>query len=207
MTKTNARRRTSSSKPRLTRKRRDMDIDSTCGTLTHQLVASILTLEYSSGGAALSDTLIIERANEIVRNTQHLGSHGPRILMRVATASAVYLKRYRPSSECVFAGAEVVTGDGRVDLAWCDPTDHIFFDELKTSRRPESTLGGKHLEQVSRYAQDGRRAHGNRFLGVRYIPLLNPAGARWISPAGDRVAVSDLASSPFPFAVCAGVLS
>lgn len=186
--------------PRRTRKQRDMDIDMICGTLTHRLTAAMLHLEQSDPGALRDyESALLENANAIVDAEPGLGAHRSRTNMRVVTAAAQYLRRYRPGAQVTFIGTEVGLPDGRVDIAWEHPTMGIFFDEMKTTRHHETRLVGEHLDQVERYVWAGRARYGSQFAGVRYIPLLNPANARWVTPIGDDIEVAPLAGTPLDF--------
>jgi hypothetical protein len=192
--------------PRLSRKQRDMDIDLICGTLTHRLTARMLNLEQSDPGA-LNDyeAVLLEQANAIVTAEPGLGTHRSRTNMRVVTAAAQYLRRYRPNSQVLFIGTEVMVPDGRVDIAWEHPTLGVFFDELKTTRHHETRLVGGHLDQVEGYVWSGVARYGSRFAGVRYIPLLHPANARWVTARGDDVEVAQLGGTPVDFSALRGM--
>lgn len=193
--------------PRATRKSREMDIDLVCGTLTHSVVARILTLE--AEGAIVDDgfMLLLEQSAAIINAAPGLGAHRARVGMRVTTAAGSYLARYRPGPDVAFVGTEVPVKGGRIDIAWRHPHLGTFFDEIKTSRHPQAVLAGDDLEQVSRYVRSGVVLHGSRFAGVRYIPLLNPSGAQFVHLTSGQIEVGPLADSVLDISALKGLAS
>lgn len=179
-----------------------------CGSLTHALIARMLARESYPGGdpAAFEDAILLE-ARELLAANRSLGTHRARSHIRIVTAAGQYLHRYRPGPAATFYGSEVTLGQGRVDLLWHHPSVGVFADEVKTTRHTTADLPASHVDQVARYARDGWYRFGTGFAGVRYLPLLHPSSARWVSVDVDEhahevdggqvgVVVRPLAGSP-----------
>lgn len=180
-----------------------METDAVVGTLTHRLVAQILQAQHSGLLPVGADVpaALIERGAALVAATAGLGSHRSRVRLRVVTSAGQYLHRFRPPASVEFLGTEMGVRDGIVDIAWRHPDLGVFFDELKTTRRATGPLPSDTAEQLRRYCLSGTAHHGELFAGVRYIPLLNPAGSLLVKPSGDGVSMTPLSSTPL--SVCA----
>ena len=179
----------------------DMETDAVVGTLTHQLVARFLQTQATLAVQEDADvpTALIEAGASLVAAVADLGPHRARVRLRVITSAGQYFHRFRPPPTVTFLGSEVNVREGVVDIAWQHPTLGVFFDELKTSRRSTGPISSDVDDQLRRYARSGADQFGDRFIGVRYIPLLNPAGAMLVEPRGGGVTMTPLSTTPLWF--------
>lgn len=173
-------------------------LDQVAGRLTHSLIAVALTF-LASGQVDDLPMLLLREGALVVNAEPGLGAHRSRVRIRVVTAAGRYLHQYRPLAPVTFQGAEEPVDGGRVDLAWLHPTVGVFYDEVKTTRH-HGSLSARDRDQLKRYATAGTSAHGTRFAGVRYLPLLNPAGAQ-LATLDERggLVLAPLASTPLAF--------
>lgn len=95
----------------------------------------------------------------------------------VARDTATYARWFLPPAEWTLLGVEVPLGDaGRVDVAWRTASGEVVYDEVKRAGLPDAPSPGW-CRQARRYAEHGRRTHGDAFGGVRLVLL----GAPWTS--------------------------
>ena len=179
----------------------DMETDAIVGTLTHQLVARFLDIQATLEAQGDTDvpTALIEAGASLVAAVDGLGSHRSRVRLRVITSAGQYFHRFRPPATVTFLGTEVNVREGVVDIAWQHPTLGVFFDELKTSRRCTGPISPDVDDQLRRYARSGADQLGDRFIGVRYIPLLNPAGSMLVGPRDGDITMTPLSATPLWF--------
>jgi hypothetical protein len=170
-------------------------LDLLTGTLTHQTIAAVLRRLNAEGSHDVA-MLILTEGSRVVAASAVSGSQRARTRMRVATAAGQYIQRYQPGPPSVYLGSEIAAGDGRVDLVWNHPRIGVFYDEVKTTRH-HSVMSPTDLAQVTRYARAGHTQYGDRFAGVRYLPLLNMSTAMLATvDDDDRITVTSLAGSP-----------
>ena len=171
-------------------------IDSIAGSLTHRAVGMALQAIETTPELDPFDATLLA-AEHISTWQPDLGSHHSRVLMRVVTATGVYLNRFRPGNEALYLGSELTYPGGRIDVAWRIPGVGVFFDEIKTSRHVGVNPDDE--EQLRRYGSFGRAEYGSDFLGIRYLPLLNPSRSLLANLIGDALKLTPLADSPIHF--------
>jgi hypothetical protein len=110
---------------------------------------------------------------------------------RAACAVSAYFSMFhRPDWE--FLGAEVALGTGRVDIVWeLSPEGLVVIDEVKVAGFSDQVDEPATVAQLERYCEAGARVFGERFAGVRLLPLAAPGRALWCSPDGLRVKLSE----------------
>jgi hypothetical protein len=109
---------------------------------------------------------------------------------RAACAAGAYFSIFhRPDWE--FVGAEVDLGTGRVDLVWRTGSGLVVIDEVKMAGHADMVDDPATVAQVDRYLEAGRLQFGDRFAGVRLLPLAAPGRALWCSPSGQRCALAE----------------
>lgn len=105
---------------------------------------------------------------------------------RAACATAAYFSIFHPVA-WTFLGSEVDLGTGRVDLVWTTPTGDVVIDEVKMAGAADQVDDPATVAQVRRYCAAGIDSFGERFAGVRLLPLAAPGRALWCTPDGQRV--------------------
>ncbi len=117
-------------------------------------------------------------------------AHNGSCRQRAATGLGVYFgDYYRP--EWDFIGAEVDLGTGRVDLVWRTSTDdRIVIDEVKMAGSADVVDDQGTVAQVERYNAAAVGLFGDRFAGVRLLPLAAPGRGLWCAPGAPRVALA-----------------
>jgi hypothetical protein len=151
------------------------------GTLVHQCAGAL------AEHRGEPPTLIAQRATEWVnghaRDTRVFGNLA-KARAQITSCACSYLHRYAPGPDAQYLGSEVRLGGGRVDLAWFVPDLGVVIDELKTTAWVRLSVDATMLAQPQRYRRFGVAEWGDRFAGVRFLPLRNPGEARFIDPAG-----------------------
>lgn len=116
----------------------------------------------------------------------------------VAGFAAEYLRgvaRPRAPWDCVDTEADI--NGGVVDLVWQHrDTGLVFIDEVKTTQVPRARLDKAWLEQADRYAVAGTAKWGDRFLGVRLVPLGSMHLTTLVTPEGSRRLVVPSVADP-----------
>lgn len=88
----------------------------------------------------------------------------------------------------MFIGAEVPLGTGRVDLVWeTTGGGPVVIDEVKMAGFADQVDDPDAIAQVTRYCDAAVERFGDRFAGVRLLPLAAPGRALWCPPTGPRV--------------------
>lgn len=109
---------------------------------------------------------------------------------RAACATAAYFSIFRPAG-WTFLGSEVDLGTGRVDLVWETPEGRVIIDEVKMAGSGDQVDDPATVAQVRRYCTAAAESFGERFAGVRLLPLAAPGRALWCTPDGGRVRLSE----------------
>lgn len=154
--------------------------DAKIGVLAHQIIAilapTVRSLSKDEQRTRIADTVAA------VVTSPTLGRLG-KARLRVISMVMAYVNLYMPPVDATFLGAELVTGNGRVDLAWSLTGTGVWFDEIKTWRHQRVGLDTATWDQVHRYIDAGQSAFGDDFAGLRVITLSDPAGSvsidRW----------------------------
>lgn len=105
---------------------------------------------------------------------------------RAACATAAYFSIFHPVG-WTFLGSEVDLGSGRVDLVWERPDGRVVVDEVKMAGAGDQVDDPSTVAQVRRYCTAATESFGERFAGVRLLPLAAPGRALWCTPDGGRV--------------------
>ena len=106
---------------------------------------------------------------------------------RAACATSAYFSIFH-QPEWHFLGAEVDLGTGRVDLLWeVSPGGSVVIDEIKMAGFADHVDDPATVAQVRRYCEAGVTVFGERFLGVRLLPLAAPGRALWCPLDGSRI--------------------
>lgn len=159
--------------------------DREIGRRAHALIA-----RFCQAGVAPEATQVWVAASQLFAAAPVVLNHGSR--QRAACAVSVYFLRFfRPNWG--FCGAEVELGSGRADLVWRTPAGLWVIDEVKTGSLGEVVEDRRTLAQVSRYRQAGLGLWGERFAGVRLLPLTSPGRARFHPANGGAVPLQDAA--------------
>lgn len=165
------------------------------GTLAHALIGS--HVQFVHGTAVPGD--LLERMYAVAYAVIDANPNRTRVLATEAASYAYrYLTTFVPDAPWRLLGVEYDTGSGEVDLAWTDDTSgQVFFDEVKTSRvhdgrRPEP----KWVTQCRRYAAAGTDRFGERFIGVRLLPLMPTSVARLVLVGAPLRVLSPTAADP-----------
>lgn len=183
--------------------RTSAEVDRLTGTLTHQVVQTVLTKTWPRHLEQDLPLLVISEAVAAVKSSPTPGNQQRRTILRVASGASSYLVRYCPPAPVEFLGAEYPLEDGRLDLLWQCSDGLVIFDELKTSRHAGISQADR--AQVSEYALAGHRRFGAQFAGVRYLPLKQPQGAQLFTTDGRSVTERPLSDSPFSWGLAAVV--
>lgn len=150
------------------------------GELTHEIILGLLPwVDERPRTATAIGLALMKQASERVRPA----TREQRILHAdVVTMSRRYLVGLVPARPWRLLGVEFETapGGGRVDAAWGHTDGHVFYDELKTGRRPNGWRSW--YGQVTRYATDGLSRYGSAFLGVRVLLLSGQASVEYHLP-------------------------
>lgn len=115
-------------------------------------------------------------------------NHGAR--QRAACGVGVYFSMFFRST-WEFIGAEVSLGAGRVDLLWRTAADLVVIDEVKMAGASDHIDDASTVAQIQRYSDAGLAEFGDRFAGVRLLPLGAPGRALWCAPGAQRVPLAD----------------
>lgn len=105
---------------------------------------------------------------------------------RAACATSAYFGIFH-RADWSFTGAEADLGSGRVDLVWMTPDGLVVIDEVKMAGFANQVDDRATVDQVDRYRAAAAELFGDRFAGVRLLPLAAPGRALWCPPAGPRV--------------------
>lgn len=168
--------------------------DSLIGSLTHRLIGTLAPLTRGASNVEIG-RLVAEHLAGAVPADKRLGNIQA-ARSRVAGMTSMYLQQVAPGPHVKFLGAEVTADTGRIDLAWECPTLGVFFDELKTWRHVFATLDRETVEQIDRYRSFGAHRFGDRFAGVRLIPLAALPQALWMTPDGIATLLSKSPAAP-----------
>lgn len=178
---------------------RGPSIEGQTGERVHRLLGL-----YARRGERPSPEEIYRDARNLLRSLPFSGGFNPGP-QRVAALTAIGLRHFPPLTWS-FIGAEVPTGNGRVDLAWRTPGGEaraggsIVFDEFKAGFLPGQLDGPSTLDQVERYLAFGTRTFGAMFVGVRLVALSRPRKSRLYRPGPDwRDAAVPLQDTPLWF--------
>lgn len=147
--------------------------DAKIGVLAHQVIGllapTVRGLSKDEQRTVVADTVAA------AVTSRALGRLG-KARLRVISMVMAYVNIYMPPVDATFLGAELVTGTGRVDLAWSLTGTGVWFDEIKTWRHQRVGLDTATWDQVHRYIAAGLNTFGDDFAGLRVITLSDPAG-------------------------------
>lgn len=160
------------------------------GQLVHRCAGDLA--EYRAEPRTVLAGQIVEWVNAVADDTRVFGNL-TKARAQVSSMAGAYLFKYAPGADAQYVGAELSFDGGRIDLAWFVPDLGVVIDELKTTAWVRLGVDAKMLEQAQRYREFGVAEWGDQFAGVRFLPLLNPSEARFVSPDGT---VHLLANSP-----------
>ncbi len=135
---------------------------------------------------------IIEWVNANAKDTRVFGNL-PKARAQITSMAGAYLFIYAPTTDAQYLGTELAFDGGRLDLAWFVPDIGVVIDELKTTAWVRLGVDATMLTQAQRYREFGVAEWGDRFAGVRFLPLLHPHEARFIDQSG---VVTRLGDSP-----------
>lgn len=144
------------------------------GVLTHAVVA-ILAPHLRDMSPWTLPERVLDVTGSLI-NFQRTTKARP-LMLTAAGHASFYLRRLAPAPPWELLGSEYRVSDeddnrGRVDLAWQhSETGQVMFDELKTTSRAIETINNVWRGQVNRYADAGKKTHGDLFVGVRLLPL------------------------------------
>lgn len=160
------------------------------GRRVHRVIAHLAV----AGDAATPDE-ILDVVREMWRRDPVGGSVASSARLRCSTAASVYLHRFMPQG-WELVGHEVALDGAVADLVWRS-AGAVLVDEVKTG---EANLDQpKVADQVRRLAGGGAAMWGERFVGVRLVPL----GA----PRRSTVVTLDDAGGLVPVPTPAGMVS
>jgi hypothetical protein len=137
------------------------------GVLTHRLIAEHLEHRHLDRAMLAERLMFSARAALDGRNSNRRIA----IAAQAVTFAYDYVINLAPAAPWRLLACEYDVGIGRVDVAWLGPTRCVVFDEVKTTRTAQLLLDPSWEEQVRAYARAGQLLYGQRFLGVRLIPL------------------------------------
>lgn len=163
------------------------------GTGSHVLIGTLAPVADAVDPIYLTEAILI-----LSRLLCSPGRQHRRNATLIAGYAAEYLRgpaRPRPPWQCL--GVEYDTGHGPADLAWHNPDSQVvFYDEVKTTlvarRAPEDSW----IDQCRRYAEAGRTRFGDRFAGVRLLPLGSMNTATLVQPDGTMEPIQPAAVDP-----------
>jgi hypothetical protein len=153
--------------------------DAYVGALVHRQVGELLSEQRT-----ISASDLFRRSCDLVREQPFGGleRHGAQ---RVAGLTRIALDLVLPWTFC---GAEVSTGDGRVDLVWEEPsTKLIVVDEVKVAGVGAVIDDASTHAQVRRYLRWGVAEFEERFVGVRLLALSTPRRSLVFVPGSPNV--------------------
>lgn len=166
---------------------------SAIGSASQALIAVLAPIADSMDPAHL-----VETALAVSRAFCAPGKSRTRNSVQVAGFAIDYLNgptRPRAPWHCV--GTEVATSEGRVDLVWQHADDGlVMFDEIKATITARTAPEANWLEQCGGYARAGSVLHGDRFVGVRLIPLGSMGAACLIRPDGTLLPLAPTGAAP-----------
>lgn len=160
----------------------------TIGQLVHRCAGELA--EHRTESLTTVAALATEWINENARDTTVLGNLS-KARAQVCSMTCAYLSRYAPGPDAQYLGTEVRLGDCRVDLAWFVPDLGVVIDELKTTAWVSLRVDAAMLGQPQMYRELGVAEWGERFAGVRFLPLRNPHEARFITAEGNVLPLGD----------------
>lgn len=122
---------------------------------------------------------------EVVAATRQWWTHDPcggttaaSARLRCATCVSVYFQRCVPDRKMwASTGVEVRAGRAVADLVWTHTDGRVVFDELK-SGAPDPETDAELADQLMRLVEGGTELYGDKFAGVRLVPLEAPAKTR-----------------------------
>lgn len=153
------------------------------GTMAHSTIAILAPTAHTLNPDSLVETILV-----LARSVCPPGRMHRRNSTLVAGYATEYLRgRLRPRAPWMFLGAEMPVGSGaRVDLAWMhEPTGAVLFDEVKTTETARRRVDDQWVFQTRKYAMVGRERFGEKFLGVRLLPLGSMNVATFVTASGD----------------------
>lgn len=148
--------------------------DTKIGVLVHQIIGRIAPMAQALP-IAEARVLAAETVSQVVSD-RGLGNLA-KARLRALGMTVDYLEHYLPGRDALFLGTELVTGAGRVDLAWEHVNVGVWFDELKTWRHRAVGLDTATWSQVRRYTDAGGKAFGFRYAGLRVLTLGQRGGS------------------------------
>lgn len=152
-------------------------LDRDVGDRIHRVIAACV----ADPSTPLSDHLVKLLGERPVR-----GARAASVRMRVASSTGTYLRRFAPGA-AVLVGCELPVGGGVADLVWRHD-GRFAVDEIKSG---SVDIDDEQLvAQVARFITGGRAMWGDRFVGVRVVPLARPARSMFVVDVVDDVLVS-----------------
>lgn len=137
------------------------------GQRIHALLGAALTAD-----AAGEPFDVIARTAESFRVNPIGAGASPALRFRCSSAVSTYLLRCRPVDWSLI-GLEVTVGSAVADLIWEHASGRVVIDEVKSGA--PSPTGTATAEQVCRLAWGGAERFGERFAGVRLVPIASPS--------------------------------
>lgn len=163
------------------------------GTTTHAVLAILAPIADQFTAAGL-----VEVTMGLSRGLCAPGRQHRRNSTLIAGFAADYLRgAARPRSPWACVDAEAETDGGFVDLVWRqNSTGLVFVDEIKTTNTPRRLLDQDWLTQTARYATAGESRWGDKFIGVRLVPLGSMHLAALMASDGTRRPITPTVANP-----------
>ena len=150
--------------------------------------AHALVVGFCQAGVVPDPTQVWVAAAKVFADSPVAINHGAR--QRAAcSVSAYFVRFHRPGWS--FAGVELDAGTKQAHLAWETPSGVVVIDELSSGGIGEVVDDRAALAQVERSCQAGLMQWGERFAGVRLLPLAAPGRALFCPPDAVRVPLRD----------------
>jgi hypothetical protein len=137
-------------------------------TACHEIIASLL--KDGIRKPSLSDIAALANRHPAVQSAPRPQAARQRAMACVSA----YFRFFGPEADWQFAGAEVSTAGGRLDVVWQDGAERYLIDEIKAGRLSARDARDATARQVKKYLGIGAENWGDQFAGVRVLFLGTP---------------------------------
>ena len=146
--------------------------ESKAGQRVHELIAAAL----ASGADGQPFDVVAATAASFRERPFGVGARYA-LKLRCSSAVGVYLQRCRPVGWSM-VGTEVPLGPAVADVVWTNSDGVLVVDEVKTGAASPSDP--RVADQLMRLADGAGERFGDRFAGVRLVPLPRPTSTAFL---------------------------
>lgn len=152
------------------------------GQKTHQVVALLCERGVTATAGYGTMMNVLAAVNHVCADVGTSHARERALRQGVATASCVYLRRFKPDDGWEWISAETSLPGARLDLVFQRRDDGtVLVDELKTGSN--RTAGNAARAQVARHLRAAGDRWTDRFAGVRLLWLTAPASSQFFPTA------------------------